>query len=307
MEKTIVKKSGFVALIGRPNSGKSTLLNQLLGEKVSIVSDKPQTTRHRILGILTRDEGQIIFIDTPGIHKPGYELNKRMMQAVYDSLEGADLLLLMIDASAPFGGGDQFVLDMIKEQGRPTLLLLNKIDRVAKDTLLPLIDRYSQQYPFMEVIPLSALKGDNVDLLINMVLKNLPEGPAYYPEDQYTDRPERFLAAEIVREKLLRYTQEELPYASTVWVTQFEDKEEVAVIHCEIYVERESHKRMVIGAGGAKLKKIGSEARPEIEKMLAKRVFLELYVRVRPKWRDDPRFLDSLSIEDLNKGDNPRF
>ncbi len=296
-----MKKSGFVALIGRPNSGKSTLLNHLLGEKVSIVSDKPQTTRHKILGILTRGEGQIIFMDTPGIHKPGFELNKRMMQAVYDSLEGADLLLLMVDASASFGQGDQFVLDLIKRQKNPALLLLNKTDKIPKENLLPMISKYSQEHSFVEIVPLSALKGDNIELLLDLVFKRLPEGPAYYPEEQYTDRPERFLAAEIVREKLLYHTQDELPYSSTVWVTQFEDKGEVAVIHCEIYVEKDSHKKMVIGSRGAKLKQIGSEARPEIEQMLGKRIFLELYVRVRPKWRDDPRFLDSLSIEDLNR------
>jgi GTP-binding protein Era len=293
-------KSGFVALIGRPNSGKSTLLNRLLGEKISIVSDKPQTTRHKILGILTREEGQIIFVDTPGIHKPGFELNKRMMQAVYDSLEGADLLLLLVDAATSFGQGDQFVLDLIKRQKCPALLLLNKTDKIAKENLLPIISRYSQEHSFAEIVPLSALKGDNVDLLLKIVLTQLPEGPAYYPGEQYTDRPERFLAAEIVREKLLHHTQDELPYSSTVWVTQFEDKEEVAVIHCEIYVDKDSHKKMVIGSRGAKLKQIGCEARPEIEQMLGKRVYLELYVRVRPRWRDDPRFLDSLSIEDLN-------
>lgn len=291
-----MSKSGFVAIIGRPNSGKSTLLNQLLGEKVSIVSDKPQTTRHRILGILNRDDNQVMFIDTPGIHKPGYELNKRMMQAVYDSLEGADLLVLLVDASTPFGRGDQFVLDLVKQQQMPTLLLLNKIDVLLKEKLLPLMASYSKEYDFLEILPISALKGDNLELLVNTILKYLPEGPPLYPEDQLTDRSERFLAGEIVREKILRQTEEELPYSTTVEVSRFEDKGEVAVIHCDIYVERDSQKKIVIGSQGSRLKQIGMDARRDIEKMLQKRVFLELYVRVKPKWRDDGQFLDSLSL-----------
>jgi GTP-binding protein Era len=291
-----MSKSGFVAIIGRPNSGKSTLLNKLLGEKISIVSDKPQTTRHRILGILNHDEGQVVFVDTPGIHKPGYELNKRMMQTVYDSLEGADLLLLLVDAATPFGSGDQFVLDLVKQQQMPTLLLLNKTDILLKEKLLPLMAAYSKEFNFLEILPVSALKGDNLELLVTTILKYLPEGPPLYPEDQFTDRPERFLAGEIVREKILRQTEEELPYSTTVQVIRFEDKGEVAVINCDIYVERDSQKKIVIGSQGSRLKQIGIDARRDIEKMLQKRVFLELYVRVKPKWRDDGQFLDSLSI-----------
>ncbi len=196
-------KSGFVSIIGRPNSGKSTLLNQLLGEKVSIVSDKPQTTRQKILGILTLKEGQIVFTDTPGIHKPGYELNRRMMQTVYDSLEGTDLLLLLVDATNSFGSGDQFVLDLIRDRSVNTFLLLNKIDLVPKEKLLPLISLYSQKFDFMEIVPISALKSDNLGLLTSLILKYLPEGPAYFPEEQFTDRHERFLVGEIVREKVL--------------------------------------------------------------------------------------------------------
>jgi GTPase len=291
-----MSKSGFVAIIGRPNSGKSTLLNKLLGEKISIVSDKPQTTRHRILGILNHDEGQVVFVDTPGIHKPGYELNKRMMQTVYDSLEGADLLLLLVDAATPFGSGDQFVLDLVKQQQMPTLLLLNKTDILLKEKLLPLIAAYSKEFNFLEILPVSALKGDNLELLVTTIFKYLPEGPPLYPEDQFTDRPERFLAGEIVREKILRQTEEELPYSTTVQVIRFEDKGEVAVINCDIYVERDSQKKIVIGSQGSRLKQIGMDARRDIEKMLQKRVFLELYVRVKPKWRDDGQFLDSLNI-----------
>lgn len=289
-------KSGFVALVGRPNSGKSTLLNQLLKEKVSIVSDKPQTTRHKILGILNQEESQVVFIDTPGIHKPGHELNRRMMQVVEDSLEGADLLLLLVDASIPFGKGDLYVLEMLRQRQLTTILILNKMDLITREQLLPFMARYSELYPFAEIVPLSALRGENLDLLINLILKYLPEGPPYFPEDQYTDQTERFLVAELVREKVLLHMQQELPYSTTVQVTQFEDREELAVIHCDIYVERDSQKKIVIGKGGVQLKQIGMEARPEVEEMLQKRVYLELFVKVKPHWRDDPRFLNAMNL-----------
>jgi GTPase len=288
-------KSGFVSIIGRPNSGKSTLLNQLLGEKISIVSDKPQTTRENILGILTSKEGQIVFTDTPGIHKPGYELNRRMMQTVYDALEGKDLLLLIVDAATSFGSGDQYVLDLIKPRGLKTFLLLNKIDLLRKDKLLPLISLYSQKFDFAEVIPVSAMKRDNLDLLVRLILKYLPEGGPHFPEEQFTDRHERFLVAEIVREKVLSETHEELPYSTTVVVTRFdESQEDLVLLYCDIVVEKESQRKIVIGSQGQKLKQIGTEARIDIEKLLGKRVYLELYVRVKTRWRDDPRFLDRL-------------
>ncbi len=290
-------KSGFVALVGRPNSGKSTLLNQLIGEKVSIVSDKPQTTRHKILGILSRPQGQIAFIDTPGIHKPGHELNKRMMQAVYDSLEGIDLLLLLVDATTSFGSGDQFVIDWLKEHRLKTILLLNKIDLLRKDLLLPLMSLYSQKHEFSEIVPISALKRDNLELLISLIFRYLTEGPAYYPEDQFTDQHERFLAGELVREKILLNTMQELPYATTVFVERFQDLGDLVLIHCSIYADRDSHKKIIIGSQGQKLKRIGTEARKAIEELLGKRVHLELFVKVKPKWRDDPRFLDSLGME----------
>ena len=294
----MVHKSGLVALVGRPNSGKSTLLNQLIGEKVSIVSDKPQTTRHKILGILSGPDGQILFIDTPGIHKPGHELNKRMMQVVYGSLADIDLLLLLVDASTPFGAGDQYVVDLVKDQGLKTILLLNKIDLLRKDRLLPLISLYSQKCDFVEIVPVSALKGENLALLTELILRYLPEGPAYYPEDQFTDRPERFLVGELVREKILRNTLDELPYTTTVNVERFQEEEAgLVVIHCSIYVERDSHRKIVIGRQGQRLKKIGTEARREIEGLLGKHVYLELFIKVKPRWRDDPRFLDSLGIE----------
>lgn len=288
-------KSGFVSIIGRPNSGKSTLLNQLLGEKVSIVSDKPQTTRENILGVLTREDGQIVFTDTPGIHKPGHELNRRMMQTVYDSLEGTDLLMLIVDASTSFGSGDQYVLDLLRERGLQTFLLLNKIDLIHKQKLLPLISLYSTNHSFAEVVPISALKRDNLELLVSLILKYLPEGPPHFPEEQFTDRHERFLAGEMVREKVLLHTHEELPYSTTVQVTRFDESQaEVVVLHCDIFVEKESQKKIVIGSQGQKLKQIGTQARLDIEALLGKRVFLELFVRVKPKWRDDPRFLDTL-------------
>src|SRR5262245_17796812 len=293
----LVHKSGFVALIGRPNSGKSTLLNQLVGEKVSIVSDKPQTTRHKILGILSSQVGQIVFIDTPGIHKPGYELNKRMMQAVYDALEGTDLLLVLVDATTAFGRGDQYVMDLVRQRGLRTILLLNKIDLLRKDRLLPLISFYSQKFEFAEIVPISALKQDNLELLTQLILKHLPEGPAYYPEEQFTDRQERFLVGELVREKILLNTAEELPYTTTVRVERFEEEANLVRIYCSIYVDKDSHKKIVIGNQARRLKKIGTEARSEIEKLLAKRVYLELFVKVKHRWRDDPRFLDSLGIE----------
>ena len=288
-------KSGFVTLIGRPNSGKSTLLNHLLGEKVSIVSDKPQTTRYKILGIHTQAEGQIVFADTPGIHKPGYELNRRMMRAVYDALEGIDLLLAMVDVTVSFGSGDRYVLELIRQRSLPTLLLLNKIDLLSKARLLPLIDFYSRQFQFAEIIPVSALKGDNLDLLLKQILKYLPPGPAYFPDSQFTDSPERFLAAEMVREKVVRHTKQELPYSTIVVLKRFEEDEEASRvrIYCDICVERESQRKIVIGRQGKKLKTIGTAARRDIERLLGKPVYLDLFVKVRPKWRDDPRFLDS--------------
>jgi GTPase len=272
-------------------------MNQLLGEKISIVSDKPQTTRDRILGILTRPNGQVVFIDTPGIHKPGYELNKRMMQAVHNSFDGTDLVLFLVDASTSFGSGDRFALKLIKEKSPKALLLLNKIDLIAKEKLLPLISMYSREYEFLEIVPCSALKRDNLNLLEELIFQHLPEGPAYFPEDELTDRPERFLVAELVREKILDHTREELPYSTTVLVANFKDRGDLALIHCDIYVEKESQKKIVVGREGASLKTIGIESRKEIEKLLSKRVYLELYVKVKVKWRDDLRFLDSLKTE----------
>jgi GTPase len=291
------RKSGVVALIGRPNAGKSTLLNRVIGEKIAIVSDKPQTTRTRITGVLTRPEGQIVFLDTPGIHKPGYKLNRRMMAVVTDALSTVDLILLLIDATKPLGHGDQFVLDMLKRVGTRALLVPNKVDKLADKTrLLPLIGRYTSEREFTEVIPISALTGDGAQLLISKIFDCLQPGPMLYPEDEMTDQPERVLAAELVREKILHVTGEELPYVTAVITERWEEVQDITRIHCLIYVERPSHKAIVIGRAGARLKDIGTEARADIEKLLGRRVFLNLFVKVRERWRDDERALDELGI-----------
>lgn len=291
------RKAGVAALIGRPNSGKSTLLNRLIGEKIAIVSDKPQTTRTRISGVLSRPEGQIIFLDTPGIHKPGYKLNRRMMASVADALWTVDLILLMIDATEPIGHGDQFVLDMIRRLSTPAFLLPNKVDALGDKTkLLPLIERYTREREFAEVIPISALTGDGVLLLIEKVFEYLPQGQPFYPEDEFTDQPERVLAAELVREKILQVTAEELPYVTAVMTERWEEAQDLTRIHCLIYVERPSHRSIIIGKGGARLKEIGTAARADIEKLLGRRVFLNLFVKVREHWRDDQRILDELGI-----------
>lgn len=291
-------KAGLVALIGRPNAGKSTLLNHLIGEKIAIVSDKPQTTRTRIQGVLSRDGGQIVFLDTPGIHKPGYKLNRRMMSIVSDALATVDLILLMADAAEPMGAGDRFVLNMLKSIDTKTFLILNKVDALRdKARLLPRIGAYTSEREFAEVIPISALTGDGVERLIERTLAALPEGPPLYPEDELTDQPERVIAAELVREKILEATGEELPYVTAVITERWEEAEDLTRINCLIYVERTSHRAIVIGKGGARLKEIGTRARRDIEKLLGRHVFLSLFVKVREHWRDDERALDELGIQ----------
>jgi GTPase len=292
------KKSGVVAIVGRPNAGKSTLLNKVVGEKIAIVSDKPQTTRTRISGVLTRDEGQIVFLDTPGIHKPGYKLNRRMMGIVTEALSTVDLILLTVDASEAMGAGDRFVLDMIKRIGTRAFLVPNKVDRVKdKSKLLPLIGRYRSERDFAEVIPLSALTGDGVELLIRKTFEYLPMGEPLYPDDELTDQPERVIVAELVREKILRVTGEELPYVTAVVTERWEEAEDRTRISCLIYVERQSHRAIVIGRGGARLKEIGTAARRDIEKLLGRHVYLSLFVKVREHWRDDERTLNELGIQ----------
>jgi GTP-binding protein Era len=291
-------RSGFVALIGRPNVGKSTLLNRLIGQKIAAVSDKPQTTRWRIRGILTRPEGQIVFVDTPGIHKPIHRMNERMMRAVEAAIADVDLLLLMSDVTEPFGSGDRFVLERVKRAAKPAFLLLNKIDRLKdKRQLLPLIDLYRREYDFAEYIPISALTGENVDLLLRRLFEHLPEGPLYYPEGEITDQPERVLVAEIVREKILMVTRDEIPYVTAVYTESFAEDDDLLRIHCVILVERESQKPILIGKGGERLKKIGTLAREEIEFLFGKKVFLQLHVKVREKWRENDALLTHLGLE----------
>ena len=294
------KKSGLVALIGRPNAGKSTLLNALVGEHIAAVSAKPQTTRTRIQGIISRPEGQIVFVDTPGIHKPGYTLNRRMMQYVTDALMQVDIVILMRDATTSIGSGDKFTLDLVKQAGKKTLLILNKIDKLKdKSDLLPLIQQYSQEYEFAEIIPLSALKGDNQELLVGKLLEHLPEGtPLYDDPDMFTDQLERTLVAELVREKILEVTEQELPYTTAVKTEMWTETETGTEIHCVIYVERDSQKPIIIGKGGQMLKQIGIRARRDIEKLVDHHVRLNLFVRVQGNWRNDPRTLDELGIEE---------
>ena len=293
-------RSGFVSIIGRPNAGKSTLLNALVGEKVAIVTAKPQTTRTRIQGIVNvqprrgRSEGQIVFIDTPGVHRPDSRLNRKMLQEIHAALESRDLILLIADATERFGPMDQHVLDLVKKSGGPVFLLLNKIDKLQKDKLLPLIEHYSKLHEFDEIIPISAVKGEGLNLLIDKVMQVLPEGPHYFPADQYTDQPERFIAAEIVREKVLLKTGKELPYATAVVIEKFEEGEKLDRISAAIYCERDGQKAILIGRGGQKLKEIGTLARLELESLLSKKVFLELFVKVKQGWREWPAFVEEL-------------
>ena len=291
-----MSKSGFVAIVGRPNSGKSTLLNRLVGEKVAIVSAVPQTTRNQIRGIVNGPEGQIVFIDTPGIHRPLHRLNQRMMKMVYAALEGLDLVLLIVDASLPFGEGDRFVLNLLREKGLPSFLLLNKIDRIQKTDLLPLIARYAHEMSWIEVIPLSALTGENVDLLLKRIFAVLKEGPSYFSEDEYTDQPERILAAEFIREKILHHTREEVPHSVAVVLEKFEEGERLVRIYASILVERASQKGILIGQKGRMLKEIGTDARWELERLLNTKVYLELFVKVRSNWRDNEAVLDEIGI-----------
>ena len=295
------KKFGTVAFVGRPNAGKSTLLNRLLGQKVSIVSNKPQTTRNRIVGILNEPRGQIAILDTPGIHRPLHKLNVRMMDHVRSSLTEADVVALIVDASEPFGKGDQFVIEMLREQKEKEpdsrrIAILNKIDLLKKNKLLPLIEQYSKFGLFEDIVPISASSGEGIDQLLDLFFKNVEPGEAIYPTEDYTTQPERFFAAEIVREKVLQHTSEELPYTTAVNVERFEEDDSTGMISifATIYVERESQKPIVIGKRGEMIKRIGTEARVELEALLGTKVFLDLHVSVHQGWREDERFLGDL-------------
>jgi GTP-binding protein Era len=293
----MTKKFGVVALVGRPNAGKSTLLNRLLGHKVSIVSSKPQTTRNRIVGIMNDERGQIAFLDTPGIHKPLHKMNVRMMEHVRASLSEADVVALIVDVSEEFGRGDEFVLDMLKQGGQgKRFAILNKIDRLKKSKLLPMMEKYSASGLFDEIVPISATTGDGVDKLLDLFFEALPEGAPRYPTEDYTTQPERFFAAEIVREKVLHHTADELPYTTAVSVDRWEEDEgkNLIKIYATIVVERESQKPIVIGKGGDMVKRIGTEARQELETILGTKVFLDLHIAVHERWREDERFLGEL-------------
>ncbi len=290
------KKSGTVALVGRPNAGKSTLLNQILGQKVSIVSEKPQTTRNRIVGILNEPRGQIAFLDTPGIHRPLHKLNVRMMDHVRSAFSEADVIALIVDASEPFGKGDEYVIEMLRDTTTPKFALLNKIDLIKKNKLLPIMQQYGAFGLFDEIVPISAAKGESIDRLLDLLFARMNEGPAIYPTEDFTTQPERFYAAEIVREKVLRHTSDELPYTTAVAVERFEEDEakNLIKIYATIVVERETQKPIVIGKGGERIKQIGTEARLDLESFLGARVFLDLHVGVHERWREDERFLGEL-------------
>ncbi|HEY7474314.1 MAG TPA: GTPase Era [Vicinamibacterales bacterium] len=291
-------KAGFVSLVGRPNAGKSTLLNRFVGQKVAIVSDKPQTTRHRILGVKNVPEGQIVFIDTPGIHKPLHRMNRRMVDAAVGTLREVDVAVLVIDATLPPGSGDRFVLDLLQRSSVAALLALNKVDAVHKPKLLPLIGHYAEAFPFKAIVPISALTGDGANALEREILNALPEGEALYPEDYLTDQTERTLAAELIREKVLAHTREELPYTTAVLIDQFEEAAAGGLtrIFASILVDHASQKPIVVGRGGEMIKRIGIEARRDLEAMLDGRVHLELHVKVRERWRDDAAVLNALGL-----------
>ena len=293
-------RSGFVSIIGRPNAGKSTLLKALVGEKIAIVTRKPQTTRNRIQGIVNvekkgkRPAGQIVLIDTPGVHKPINSLNRRMMKEVYDALEGCDLLLLIVDATEKFGSGDQYVIDIAKRTKLPAILLLNKVDALQKDKLLPLIAHYSELHDFADMIPISALEKKGLDVLLDAIIKALPEGPRYFSSEQITDQPERFLVAELIREQVLQFTSQEVPHATAVLIDGYEESPKLTRISATVYCEREGQKAILIGKQGANLKKIGTYARLQIERLLGVKVFLELFVKVQPGWRDSRGFVEEM-------------
>jgi len=293
-------KSGFIAFLGRPNAGKSTLLNRIVGQKLAIVSDKPQTTRTRVVGVKNYPDGQAVFVDTPGVHKPTHRLNVRMVDIALDSMREVDVLALIVDASVKPGTGDRYLLELVKGTTQPAILVLNKVDLVAKNKLLPLIDHYRQAHPFVEIVPASAVDGTNVDLLETLFLRYLPEGGPLYPPDYLTDQTERFFVAEIVREQVLQLTHDELPFSTAVVVDKFDeaaDEGKRVDLYCTILVDRESQKPIVIGKGGSMIKQIGTAARVELEDYLEKHVYLDLHVKVKSEWRDDERLLEEIRAQ----------
>jgi GTP-binding protein Era len=288
-------KSGFISIVGRPNVGKSTLLNALLGEKIAIISDKPQTTRNRILGIVNPPGAQLVFMDTPGIHKPMHMMNEFMVKTALATYSEVDVILLLVEATEKPGGGDRFIIETLAQIKTPVFLLINKIDLITKEALLPLIQEYSNLYDFAEVIPVSALRND-LGGLIEAILKRLPQGPKYFPDDQLTDQPERFVVSELIREKIFELTKEEIPYSTAVVIEEMKEEPDITRITAVIYVERDSQKGILIGKGGAMLKKIGTLARQDAEKLLGTKIFLQLWVKVKKGWRENEGMLKNLGL-----------
>jgi GTP-binding protein Era len=299
-------KAGFVSFLGRPNAGKSTLLNRIVGHKLAIVSDKPQTTRTRIVGVKNYDggpdkagpTGQVVFVDTPGVHKPTHRMNVRMVDVALEAMRDVDVLCLVVDVSVKPGPGDRYLLNLLKDVKTPAILALNKVDLIAKPKLLPIIDHYQRAHPFVEIVPISATDGTNVDVVEKLFLQYLPEGEPLYPPDYVTDQPERFFIGEIVREQVLQMTHDELPFSTAVIVDRIEPADDgITNIYCTILVDRESQKPIVIGRAGAMIKQIGTAARAELQRYLESRVFLDLHVKVKSEWRDDERLLDELGLQ----------
>lgn len=304
MNRTTIKdrdnkkfRSGFVAIIGRPNVGKSTLMNHLIGQKIAIMSDKPQTTRNKIHGVYTTNDTQIVFLDTPGIHKPQSKLGNYMMQTAESALKEVEAALFLIDASEGLGGGDRFIIEQLKKVKTPVFLVMNKIDKVEPEQLLPMITQYNELYEFAEIIPISALNGNNIETLLEQLSRYLPEGPQYYPADQITDHPEQFVCSELIREKILHMTREEIPHSIAVTIEDMRVKENgVVYIGAVIFVERDSQKGIIIGKKGELLKEVGKQARKDIEALLGSRIFLELWVKVKKDWRNQERVLKDLGF-----------
>jgi len=292
-------RSGFVAIVGRPNVGKSTLLNRILGQKIAITANKPQTTRNRILGIHTTSSSQILFLDTPGIHKPSGRLNRYMVDQALSACRGVDAVLFMVEAADSVGGGDDFILEQLSAAAVPVILAINKVDMVEKARLLPLMQKYAERFPFTAIVPISAWHGDGVDELVQLAQQQLPVGPMYYPEDMITDLPERFIVAEMVREQVLRLTHQEVPYGVAVLVESFSERpgKNLVAIQAVIHVGREAHKRIIVGKGGQMIRTIGQRSRGEIERFLGTRVFLELFVKVKKNWMDSEKMLREFGYE----------
>ncbi|MDQ0493108.1 GTPase Era [Paenibacillus brasilensis] len=290
-------KSGFVAIVGRPNVGKSTLMNHVIGQKIAIMSDKPQTTRNKIHGVYTTEDTQIVFLDTPGIHKRQSKLGDYMNQTAFNALGEVEAVLFLIDAAEGLGGGDRFIVEQLKQVKTPIILVLNKIDRIEPEALLPLIEQYRKLYEFAEIVPISAKMGNNVDRLLEQLQKYLPEGPQYYPDDQITDHPEQFVIAELVREKILHMTREEVPHSIAVMIEDMKVQDNGVVhIMAVIFVERDSQKGIIIGKQGAMLKEVGKQARQDIQNLLGSKIFLELWVKVKKDWRNQERVLRDLGF-----------